>query len=47
MHLRKYFIKFSLILFFLVSFADKSFTIEPEEFIQSIVDEASKVLIKK
>ena len=45
MNLSKYFIKFSLVLFFLISFAEKSISVEPDEFIQSIVDKASKVLI--
>ena len=44
MNLSKYFIKFSLVLFFLISFAEKSISIEPDEFVQSIVDKASKVL---
>ena len=45
MNLSKYFIKFSLVLFFLISFAEKSISVEPDEFVQSIVDKASKVLI--
>ena len=45
MNLRKYFIKFSLIFFVLLLFSEKSFSIEPDKFIQSIADEASKVLI--
>ena len=44
MYLSKYFIKFSLVLFFLISFAEKSIAVEPDEFVQSIVDKASKVL---
>ena len=44
MNLSKYFIKFSLVLFFLISFAEKSISVEPDEFVQSIVDKASKVL---
>ena len=44
MYLSKYFIKFSLVLFFLISFAEKSISVEPDEFVQSIVDKASKVL---
>ena len=44
MNLSKYFIKFSLVLFFLISFAEKSISIEPDKFVQSIVDKASKVL---
>ena len=45
MNLRNYLVKVSLILFFSFSFTDKSFSVEPAQFIQSIVDEASKVLI--
>ena len=45
MNLRKYFIKFSLIFFVLLLFSEKSFSVEPDKFIQSITDEASKVLI--
>ena len=44
MNLSKYFIKFSLVLFFLISFAEKSISVEPDKFVQSIVDKASKVL---
>ncbi len=45
MNLRKYFIKFSLVFFLLVLPSEKSFSIEPDKFIQSIADEASKVLV--
>ena len=45
MKLRKYFIKFSLIFFILVLFIERAFSIEPEKFIQSLADEASKVLV--
>ena len=45
MNLIKYFIKFSLVFFVLFLLSDKSFSIEPDKFIQSIADEASKVLI--
>ena len=44
MNLSKYFIKFFLVLFFIISFAEKSISVEPDEFVQSIVDKASKVL---
>ena len=44
MNLSKYFIKFSLVLFFLISFAEKSISVEPDEFVQLAVDEASEVL---
>ena len=46
MNLRKYFIKFSFIFFLLFLSSEKSFSIEPDKFIQSITDEASKVLVK-
>ena len=45
MNLIKYFIKFSLIFFVLLLLSEKTFSIEPDKFIQSIADEASKVLI--
>ena len=44
MNLRKYLIKFSLIFFVLIFFHEKSFSTEPDKFIQSIADQASKVL---
>ena len=46
MNFKKFFIKFSLILFLFFTFVEKSFSIEPEKFVQSIVDEASAVLTK-
>ena len=45
MNLIKYFIKFSLVFFVLLLLSEKSFSIEPDKFIQSIADEASKILI--
>ena len=45
MNLIKYFIKFSLVFFVLLLLSEKSFSIEPDKFIQSIADEASEVLI--
>ena len=45
MNLRNYLIRVSLILFILFSFTEKSLSVEPDQFIQSIADEASKVLI--
>ena len=45
MNLIKYFIKFSLVFFVLLLLSEKSFSVEPDKFIQSIADEASKVLI--
>ncbi len=42
---RNYLIKFLLILFILFSFTGKSLSADPSQFIQSIVDEASKALI--
>ena len=46
MNFKKFFIKFSLILFLFSTFVEKSFSMEPEKFVQSIVDEASAVLTK-
>ena len=46
MNLKKYLIKFSLILILFSTFVGKSFSTEPEKFIQSVVDEASLVLTK-
>ena len=45
MNLRNYLIKVSLILFISFSFTEKSLSLEPSQFIQSIVDEASQVLV--
>ena len=42
---RNYLIRVILILFFSVSFTEKSLSADPSQFIQSIVDEASKALI--
>ena len=44
MFLKKKLIKFSLIFFFIFFFSEKSFSVEPAEFVQSLVDEASKIL---
>ena len=46
MNFKKFFINFSLILFLFLTFLEKSFSTEPEKFVQSIVDEASAVLTK-
>ena len=46
MNLRTYFIKYFLIFFFTISFAEKTFSVEPDKFIQSIADEASKILVE-
>ena len=46
MSLGKYFAKFCVFFFIIFSFAEKSIAIEPDKFIQSIVDEASKVLVE-
>ena len=46
MNLRTCFIKYFLIFFFIISFAEKTFSIEPDKFIQSIADEASKILVE-
>tara|TARA_Y100000590_G_C15464504_1_gene917757 strand:- start:285 stop:887 length:603 start_codon:yes stop_codon:yes gene_type:complete len=45
MNLRKYLVKFSLIFFVIILFHEKSFSNEPDKFIQSIADEASEVLM--
>ena len=45
MNLRNYLIKVSLILFISFSFTEKSLSVEPSQFIQSTVDEASQVLV--
>ena len=46
MNFKKYLIKFSLILILFSTFVGKSFSTEPEKFVQSVVDEASEVLTK-
>ena len=46
MNFKKYLIKFSLILMLFSTFVEKSFSLEPEKFVQSVVDEASLVLTK-
>ena len=45
MNLRNYLIKVSLILFISFSLTGKSLSVEPSQFIQSVVDEASQVLV--
>ena len=45
MNLRNYLIKVSLILFISFPFTEKSLSVEPSQFIQSIVNEASQVLV--
>ena len=45
MNLRNYLIKVSLILFISFSFTEKSLSVEPSQFIQSVVDEASQILV--
>ena len=47
MNLRNYLIRISIILFISFSFVEKSLSADPGQFIQSIVDEASKVLVTK
>ena len=44
MNFKKCLIKFSLILILFFTFVNKSFSTEPEKFVQSVVDEASAVL---
>ena len=46
MSLKKFLIKFSLILIVFSTFIGKSFSLEPEEFVQSVVNQASLVLTK-
>ena len=43
---KKYLVKFFIFLILFITFALKSFSLEPEKFIQSVVNEASSVLIK-
>ena len=45
MNLSKYLTRFALIFLFTFIFTKKSFSVEPSEFIQTIVDEASNVLV--
>ena len=47
MNLRKYFIKFSFVFILIFLFSGKSYSITPDIFIQTIVDEASNVLGEK
>ena len=47
MNLRNYLIRIFIILFISFSFIEKSLSADPGQFIQSIVDEASKVLVTK
>ena len=46
MSVKKFLIKFSLILVLFFSFIGKSFSLEPKEFIQSVVNKASLILAK-
>ena len=46
MSVKKFLFKFSLILIVFSTLVGKSFSLEPEKFVQSIVDEASAVLTK-
>ena len=46
MSLKKKFFKFSLILIVFSTFTEKSFSLEPKDFVQSVVDKASSVLTK-
>ena len=47
MSLRKYLIKFSLLFFFTIFFSERSFSVEPTDFVQSLSDEASKILLNE
>ena len=44
MSLKKFLFKFSLILIVFFGFTGKSFSLEPNDFVQSVVDQASSVL---
>ena len=44
MSLKKKFFRFSLILIVFSVFAEKSFSLEPKDFVQSVVDQASSIL---
>ena len=46
MSLKKFLIRFSLILIVFSVFIGKSFSLEPEEFVQSVVNQASLILTK-
>jgi len=46
MSVKKFLIKFSLILVLFSSFIGKSFSLEPEEFVQSVVNKASSILAR-
>ena len=46
MSVKKFLIKFSLILVLFSSFIGKSFSLEPEEFVQSVVNKASLILAR-
>ena len=46
MSLKKKIFRFSLILIVFSVFAEKSFSLEPKDFVQSVVDQASSVLTK-
>ena len=45
MVIKNYFIKFLLTLFISFLFTEKSLSVEPDQFIQTVVDEASQVLV--
>ena len=46
MSIKKFLFKFSLILILFSTFIGKSFSLEPEKFVQTVVDQASLVLAK-
>ena len=46
MSIKKFLIKFSLILIVFCTFTGKSFSLEPKEFVQSVANEASLILAK-
>ena len=46
MSIKKFLFKFSLVLIVFSMFVGKSFSLEPKEFVRSVVDEASSILTK-
>ena len=46
MSIKNFFFKFSLVLIFFSTFSGKSLSLEPKEFVQYVVDEASSILTK-
>ena len=46
MSTKKFLFKFSLVLIVFFTLIGKSFSLEPKDFVQSVVDEASSILAK-